>query len=106
MNNKANTILLSIILLLSLANGCQTCTNKKTLTNIKWAQKSNTALMNSINETIQKGDSVLLKNITNIIEDNAEAGVIIEKEIDKKAISPTEVKEMFKLYRNYKNNDK
>ena len=40
-----------------------------------------------------------------VIEDNAEAGVIIEKEIDRDVtLKPTQIKEMFKQHREYEAN--
>jgi hypothetical protein len=101
---NTNTILLSIVLFLNLLNGCQSCSNRNAIMQNK--QSMEIQMKNLKRENSAYLDT-LTKNLQSIVEINAEAQVIIEKEIDnEKILKPTHVKEMFNQYRDYGKNIK
>jgi cell division protein FtsB len=110
---KINTtqILLIVVLILSLFNGCQSCSNRTAIkqnkqsleAQIETLQKSNTSSFN----LLSKMHSTNANHMVEVVEQNTEAQVIIEKEIDRDAtMKPTEIKKMFKEHRNYAKSNK
>ena len=103
------TIMLAIILILTMFNGCQSCSNRSAIKQNKKQLQS--AIDQHRQENISSSNMLSKMHSTNakylekVIEQNAEAGVIIEKEIDRDAtLKPTQVKEMFKQHREYEAN--
>lgn len=105
-NNKKslslNTILLGILILISLANGCQSCTTK----NLSIQNNKNLKKLGENQELMLSRESTLIDNVNNLekkilksIETNATMGLILEKEIDDRSIKSSEIKQLVNDYR-------
>lgn len=101
--NTTNTILLVVLLIISLFNGCATCNNKKTINrmHVETHDKILKAVKDHQTTGIRHRENIYNHTI-DLIEQNAEATIYIEKEIDNKTkLEPTQVKKMFNQHRTY-----
>lgn len=110
---KLNTtqILLIVVLVFSLFNGCQSCSNRTAIKQTKQALHSKMETLHKANisafNMLSQMNSTNASYLQEVIEKNAEAQVIIEKEIDRDAsMKPTDIKKMLKQYRDYAKNNK
>lgn len=99
---NTQTVLLVIILLITLMNGCQTCTTKNIAA--KNTSKINTAIERmdtqrniAINDFNILGDYVT--SIIESVENNAEMVLILEKETDDQRIKSSGIKQLVNEYR-------
>lgn len=91
-NLSIEKILLAFILLLTLANGCNSCKgNREHRTELKSMKKR----VDSLENTIKLSNETTYKNISKEIE----MLLIIENEIDGKNKKSTEIKEIIKNYK-------
>lgn len=88
-----NTILLTVILLLSLLNGCNSCSKGERVT--QEALKTIKKKVDSLDATVKTANAVLYNNLSKDIE----MILIVENEIDGKNKRSIEIKEIVKNYK-------
>lgn len=97
-----NTILLVVILLMSLMNGCNSCSNKNSI--LKNSNKITKVItkLDSMEEIARRDFNQMGEyyGLTlEAIEDNAELVLILEKEIDDRKIKSSGIKTLINEYR-------
>lgn len=101
--NNIIKYLLIFLIAISFVNSCHSCRNTSMLK--KTQKRVNEHITEASESSDLKTKELIEKfyvNLVDVIEQNSEAQVIIEKEIDRdRDLRPTEVKKMFKQHRDY-----
>ena len=95
-------ILIIILIIISLFNGCQTCANRSVINKNNTNISKIIAITNKTNEDLKKSidtSEILFKATIDKIEENADLILVLEKEIDDQQIKSSGIKQLVNEYR-------